>query len=556
MPECARFIPAPSGPVAIRAHVGNAPDKILIIVPPPFEERKGTQRLLVGLGRRLEAAHTLVVRIDPFGTGDSAGALTDVDGRTWGSDMDAVASWLESQFPCLPQFWLGVRLSALHVLSLASTAQRPPAGLVLWEPVADGRTFVRQLVQRRLVNDMLAYGQARASRRQVEETLAAGGTVDLDGFPLTARLHAGLLALRPQPWPGPALVASTGPDARGAEACEAGMPSAERLTLRLPPFWNTVGQIDASELIDRTANWMASQSTATPPAEVSELSVLSDSAQAGEGRESLVTFPGGAGLLRGVLHAPPTSVPPRGCWLLLPGWSGDRTGPHRLFVHAARRLAAQGHTCLRIDYGGRGDSDDVPGGATIASMTADARAALQWLASKHPGNGPLGLIAICSGCKVAIGTAAVEPGVRRLVLWSAEAMGSLRAHATDRRKRAASLLAYARKLTRRETWLKLLTGRVRAGMVGQALMQNREVRSPEEARAEDRTLAAFRAFRGRVLFVFGGSDPDAPGSSRAYDAFCRTHAIPHTCHTVPHAGHSYYGLDWEAQLLDVSFREI
>jgi pimeloyl-ACP methyl ester carboxylesterase len=173
------------------------------------------------------------------------------------------------------------------------------------------------------------------------------------------------------------------------------------------------------------------------------------------------------------------------------------------------------------------------------------------LRAEAPAGGPIVLLAICSGCKVAIGAAAAEADVARLALWSAESMGSLRHAVTGSRKQLAVLRTYARKLLRPETWRKLLRGQVRAGMVGKALVQA-EVRSPAEARAEDETLRAFRQFRGDILFVFGGSDPDTPGSSQAYAQYCRAHSIGHTCHVVPHAGHSYYGMDWEQEVLLVT----
>ena len=265
----------------------------------------------------------------------------------------------------------------------------------------------------------------------------------------------------------------------------------------------------------------------------------------------MVAFAGEHGAVRGVLHQPATTVR-RGRVVFLHGWSGDRTGPHRMFVHAARTLACLGYTSLRFDFSGRGDSDSAPSGeTTIAAMIADTRAAIAWLRTEAPADGPIVLLAICSGCKVAIGAAAAEPDVARLALWSAESMGSLRNSATGNRKRLATLRAYARKLLRPETWRKLLRGQVHAGMVGKALVQA-EVRSPAEARAEDETLRAFRKFRGDILFVFGGSDPDAPGSSQAYARYCREHGIPHTCHTVPHAGHSYYGMAWEQEVLRVT----
>jgi alpha/beta superfamily hydrolase len=538
-------LPEGDGPAVFCLRRPPAVTRTALIVPPPFEERKAARAALAAAAAALARTGCAALTLDPAGTGDAPGDDAAFTVETWARDLHAAAAWLRRRFPAAPQVWLGLRAGAALALREAAADAAPPAALVLWEPV-EGPACVRQLLQRRLVNDMLAHGRARVARADIERQLAAGGTVDLDGFPLTAALHAGLQSLGAAAWPGPGLVVATGPDTRPAEACCRLAPGLERLDLRLPPFWNTVGLVDTAPLAAATADWIGrrvqgregnrpDQSDPTDPTDLLPA-------------ERFVSFPGAGGVLRGVLHAPPPGTPVRGRLLFLPGWSGDRTGPHRMFVRAARRLAARGWTCLRLDYGGRGDSDGAPAVATIGSMTTDAQAALAWLRAAAPDGGTLAIAAICSGCKVALSVAADEPDVARLALWSAESMGSLRAGATGRRKTRDALRAYGRKLLQRETWRKLLRGQVRARMVGRALVQP-EVRSAAEARAEDATLGRLRSYRGSILFVYGGSDPDAAGSSAAYDGFCTRHNIAHIRHTVPHAGHSYYGLEWEAEVL-------
>ncbi len=511
--------------------------------------------MLTGLARLLAARGMAVLRFDDRGCGDSPGSFADVGPPEWQADLMAAAAWLRQRHPGVPHVWLGVRLGALGALQAAATAapEAQPDGLVLWEPVT-GPDFIRQLLQRHLVNDMLAYGRAQVPRRELEQRLAGGQTIDLDGFAWSGRQAADLAAWLPLPWAKPALIVTTGPDHATADTCQRLAPAATHLTLRLPPFWNTVGLVDTSALTQATADWLVQTATATslPGTPVAPAAVgIAEEATAPAG-EQFISFPGACGTLRAVLHLP-QDQPSRGRLVLLHGWSGDRTGPHRMFVHAARRLAAQGWICLRLDFGGRGDSDGLPADATIATMTADTGAALAWLRQAQPAGGPLAILAICSGCKAAITAAAAHPDVARLVLWSAEAMGSLCAGGVQRQRRLAMLGVYARKLLRAETWRKLLRGRVRAGMVGRALVQP-EVRSRAEARAEDVALRQFRSFGGQVLFVWGASDADTPGSSSAYARFCREAAIPSARHTVAHAGHSFYGVAWEHEVLDVTER--
>ena len=567
--ETAAFLTTPQGSLAVQLQAGPQVVKAVIIVPSLVEERKACHDALAATGRHMAAQGAAVLRFDPRGCGDSPAAFADFSIPDWLADLCAAAQWLRQAYPQVPQIWLGVRAGALLALRQASVndAVRPDA-LVLWEPVS-GPDFIRQLLQRRLVNEMMAYGQARQGRRAIEQQLADGGTVDFDGFPITARLYRDLQELQPVPWDGPGLIVSTGADTQTADTCHGLAPATTRLNLRLPPFWNTVGHVDTRAVTDATVAWIGNLRTedgrrttdhGCPPSTFcgSTFDILRFpegaplSKATPDRSERMVAFAGAHGTVRGVLHQPPGAAPRRGRIVFLHGWSGDRSGPHRMFVHAARLLASQGYTSLRFDFCGRGDSDSLPSGdATIATMLADTRAALAWLRQEVPDDGPIALLAICSGCKVAISVAAAEPDVARLALWSAESMGSLRASTTGSRKRLAMLRTYARKLLDPETWRKLLRGQVHAGLVGKALVQA-EVRSSAEARAEDEALRAFRKFRGDILFIFGGSDPETAGSAPAYARYCRTHGIASTCHTVPHAGHSFYGLTWEQEVLRVT----
>ncbi len=549
--ESAGYLHTTTGALAVLLHADSSVLQTLLIMPPLFEERKCCQRTVTTLCRRLAGHGTAVLRVDLRGSGDSPVADAPFTLSDWMQEWRAAAAALRQRAPRVPQIWLGIRTSALLALQQAATAApgEQPDALILWEPVT-GPEFLRQLLQRRQVNEMLAYGQARRSRRELEQAWQAGDAVDCDGYALHAQLYRDLQQLQPSPWHGEGLILSTSPDTRTADTCHQMAPSTTRLPLRLPPFWNTVGHVDTHPLVEATSQWLqnhAPRLTAPPPAQAGITSPLLQIAVT-DGTESLLTIPTPDGPLRGVLHTPAQAG--RGRIVLLHGWSGDRTGPHRMFVHAARQLCAQGFTCLRFDFRGRGDSDDVPT-VTIASMIADTHAALAWVRTAAPAGGPITLLAICSGCKVAISTAATAPDIASLALWSAESMGALRHAATTSRQRLAAVQAYARKLLLPETWRKLLRGHVRADMISKALT-TAEVRTPAEARAEDATLQAFRAYRGKVLLIFGGSDPDAPGSSQGYTRYCRIHGIPHTCHTVPQAGHSYYGLAWEREVLHVT----
>ena len=513
-----------------------------LLLQPFAEERKGTLPVFVQTARALADANIATLLFDFSGCGDSEGDFETTPPERFERECEAALAWLAGTFPSVPRAVLGVRTGALLASRLA--AKHPDvAALILWSPVT-GSDFIRQLLQRRMVNDMVAYGKARESRAALEARLKNGETIDIDGYAFSGPFYAWLQTLTAQPAAVPALFVSGGHDEKTLDSCMPSSAEAARSALRYPPFWNTVGHVDLTALVNDTVSWLASRLSRETlhPVALSALSPVSPFAE-------LATIGEPPKRIRAIWEKP-ASAPSAGA-LFLHGWSGDRTGPHRLFARFARQLSSNGFLCLRPDFHGRGLSDGAASEASIARMTENAQTALDALRKRLPPGAPITVIAICSACKVAISLAAANPDLDRLLLWSAESMGSLRSAATGLRKTVSALTTYARKLLRPETWKKILSGKVQTGMVTQALVKH-ETRSADEAKREDTVLRLFRSFRSPILFVFGGSDPDSPGSSRAYADYCRSYKIPHTLHTVAHAGHSYYSEAWTRELIDVS----
>ncbi len=269
----------------------------------------------------------------------------------------------------------------------------------------------------------------------------------------------------------------------------------------------------------------------------------------GSSQEKPVALQVGGQPVYGVLHRP-AGAGQSTALVFCHGWTGGRVGPHRMFVKAARRFAELGFACLRVDFRGRGDSGGQTAEAGIPSMVEDTQVAVDWLISAT-GVARVVLVGMCSGGKVAIAAAGRERRVGGLLLWSAEALGSLRNPHTNLQKSWFALRGYLRKLLRPATWKKILTGRVDVKGVNQAVFRH-ETRSPEEAVWEEAILRRFRNFRSPVLFIYGGNDPDTALAGRNYQAFCRRRRIPHASQVIPAANHSFYSLAWEGQVLDLS----
>lgn len=270
-----------------------------------------------------------------------------------------------------------------------------------------------------------------------------------------------------------------------------------------------------------------------------------------------VLFSNAAGQrLVGVWHQP-AGAPCR-VIVMLHGWSGYRTGPHQMLARAAETLAAQGHALLRFDFAGRGDSEGDAQSTTLATMAEDTRAALRWCAER--GHSEVVLLGLCSGCEVAFAVAG-EPGVRALALWSAPVFAAGQGDEVSRaRKRAENLKTYARKALQPATWRKILTGRVDVAGVQRAASGGggETARNVEDGAVGNLprgwragAISQFGRFRGPRLLVYGTADPTMQSAL----GWQRKHGqCPTTEHFVEGANHSFYGLAWEWEIIEVTGR--
>jgi pimeloyl-ACP methyl ester carboxylesterase len=126
-----------------------------------------------------------------------------------------------------------------------------------------------------------------------------------------------------------------------------------------------------------------------------------------------------------------------------------RVGPNRLHVRLARRLAAQGHTVLRFDLSGIGDSAaDVAAESLEASLFSDLRAATDFLGAR--GHDRFILFGLCSGAHLAVFYSPTDERVVGTVLIDPEIPPTVKSLVVKIRSR----------LLRPQAWWSLLTGRL------------------------------------------------------------------------------------------------
>ncbi len=182
---------------------------------------------------------------------------------------------------------------------------------------------------------------------------------------------------------------------------------------------------------------------------------------------------GGATRMVGVLCSPDRPATQAPAVLVLNTGLTHRVGNGRLGTRLARRLAAGGIACLRMDVAGIGDSDDLPAGRRRAvydpASVDDVVQALDWL--ERQGHARVVLVGLCSGAFLALHAARRDARVMGAVLMNLQCFAwregsSLQVQGRQGRRPAAF---YLRAALRREGWRRLGRGEVRLGRLAAGL---------------------------------------------------------------------------------------
>lgn len=135
--------------------------------------------------------------------------------------------------------------------------------------------------------------------------------------------------------------------------------------------------------------------------------------------ERVVEFTSDGVRLRGVLHTPDTNPRNMGVVFLNAGLI-YRTGPHRLYVKAARRLCSEGFACLRFDFPGVGDSEgavkEIPDVDLFPDASPTDRAVEVLMREAEVQH--VTLIGMCTGARNAVRTARKNSRIGSLILVS------------------------------------------------------------------------------------------------------------------------------------------
>lgn len=544
---------------------GIGSDVAVVICPGLMRDALLAHCSLRLLGDELAAAGYWALRFDYPGTGDSGdGAIERAGGHwaAWQESIDAAANWLRATSGAQRLVLCGLRTGA--TLAALSAARRDDvAGLLLFEPVVSGRTYVRELI----LEADLQSGKttARGEGLEIREFHFSADTLDrISGVDLRKT------SLRD----GQKAALFVRPDARQIEACvdawnAGGADSAKYGWDGLVPLMRH-SVIDENELANFTTvmRWIQD---AVPPKlrqpgqSPSPIVPASATLTSPHCIETPLRF-GPDGKLFGMLCRP-TSGESEDVVIVLNGGRDPHYGAARQAVSFARRLAQRGVSCLRLDFAGLGDSLGPPGKENVLSKTftdrnPDIHAAVDALHAL--GFRRFTLQGLCSGAYHAYHGALNEPRINTLLLVNIALFTLPQGDVLEYlEQRGRSPLVFLRKLFRLGSWMTLLSGKADIGTALKALFSHVGARLVGKIKALARRLGLVReqsfalrsmgtlSKRGvRTLYLFSPGETEIETFAREFGptgaglkgiAGARMHVVPGMDHDLTKAAGRHDG---------------
>ena len=234
----------------------------VLVVPAFGDEMNKTRRMLTVMGRRLNMAGIGLINPDLSGTGDSEGRFVDASWDQWLIDLQEIENWaLRERIDVVGL--VGVRTGALLAGQFAKTRNRAPlATTVLWQPVDQGDTFVKQMLRLRTVSRAVSTGE-RETVEELLERLEGGEHLMAGGYQLTGCLIDRLRSSGLADLVSPALGALLRIDVTrlahrcGREVATTGGCAVEHLTCLGEPYWNSTEIVNNDEVVEATAAWLS-----------------------------------------------------------------------------------------------------------------------------------------------------------------------------------------------------------------------------------------------------------------------------------------------------------
>ena len=161
------------------ARTGKA-HRAVVLCQPWGQEYLRAHRSIRRLANMLVATGWDTLRFDYFGTGDSAGDMTEADIAGWESDIESAIEEARDSSGVTRVALIGLRLGGSLAARVAARRKDVDA-LVMWDPVVRGQDFL---------DDVRALETAVLSAPPSVRDDANGGGHEILGFPLTSSMAA------------------------------------------------------------------------------------------------------------------------------------------------------------------------------------------------------------------------------------------------------------------------------------------------------------------------------------------------------------------------------
>ena len=153
----------------------------IVLCHPWGQEYLRAHRSMCRLGNMLADTGHHVLRFDYFGTGDSAGDMTEASLAGWQSDVQTAIDELKDMAGLNRVSLLGLRLGATLAAQAAAQRRKDVDAVVLWDPVVSGRDYLAELCE--------------TDEQVLPRAAQAGGGLELLGFPMIDALTRQVAAL-------------------------------------------------------------------------------------------------------------------------------------------------------------------------------------------------------------------------------------------------------------------------------------------------------------------------------------------------------------------------
>lgn len=180
----------------------NEKGPLVLVLPPFAEEMNKARKMIVTTQNALSKAHLPSLLLDLYGTGDSEGDFAAASWQRWQENVHDALNILSDGFVDRPIHVIAIRTGALLVNNLLSgtgSAWRDRIDKIhYWQPVFQGKSFLKQLLRIRLAKAMYQGDDKKENMPSMLEELRTKGCIEVAGYHISSALFDAIESSNPQ----------------------------------------------------------------------------------------------------------------------------------------------------------------------------------------------------------------------------------------------------------------------------------------------------------------------------------------------------------------------